>query len=382
MSRNSYSVELITECCSKYRNGESVSDIVKKCGVPRSTVYYWIKKYNDVKIKDITLRKTLDNVRRRYEKMQQICEVLKTVNCTVSSPLKEKLYELEKLHGQYSVRVLCEALEVDRGTFYNHIFRNKKNDTVYAKKKAELSEEIKTIYEESKGLFGSDKILSVLQEKGYCVSKKTVRNIMNELGIHSFRTKAKKDFEIWEKLHESKNVLQRKFNVDEPNIAWVSDCTQVNILKKKYYICAILDLYSRKVIAYKISAKASTQLVTSTFKSAYEKRKPDARLIFHSDRGCQYTSYAFRKLLIANNVTQSFSRSGTPYDNSVMESFFSSLKREEIYRTSYRSFSDFQKRMDEYMDFYNSKRPHRANNYKTPIYTEEIFYGKKAVSSV
>lgn len=72
-------------------------------------------------------------------------------------------------------------------------------------------------------------------------------------------------------MHESKNVLQRKFNADEPNIAWVSDCTQVNILKKKYYTCVILDLYSRKVIAYKKSAKASTQLVTSTFKSAYEK---------------------------------------------------------------------------------------------------------------
>lgn len=126
--------------------------------------------------------------------MQQICEVLKTVNCTVSSPLKEKLYELEKLHGQYSVRVLCEALEVERGTFYNHIFRNKKNYSVCAKKKAELSEEVKTIYEESRGLLGSDKILSVLQEKGYCVSKKTVRTIMNELGIHSFSTKAKKRF--------------------------------------------------------------------------------------------------------------------------------------------------------------------------------------------
>lgn len=382
MSRSVYSVELITECCLKYRNGESVSNIVKECNVPRSTVYYWIKKYNDVKTEDISIRKTLDNVKRRYEKLQQICEVLKTVNCTTSSPLKEKLYELEKLHGQYSVRVLCEALEVDRGTFYNHIFRNKKKNTVYAKKKAELSDEIKVIYEESRGLFGSDKILSVLQEKGYCVSKKTVRTLMNELGIHSFRTKAKKDFEIWEKLHESKNVLQRKFNVEEPNIAWVSDCTQVNILKKKYYICVILDLYSRKIIAYKISAKASTQLVTSTFKLAYEKRKPDARLIFHSDRGCQYTSYAFRKLLIANNVIQSFSRPGTPYDNSVMESFFSSLKQEEIYRTSYSSFADFKKRVDEYIVFYNSKRPHRANNYKTPKQKEEMYYVKRAASSV
>ncbi len=100
-------------------------------------------------------------------------------------------------------------------------------------------------------------------------------------------------------------------------------------------------------------------------------------LTFHSDRGCQYTSYAFRKLLIDNNIVQSFSKAGNPYDNGAMESFFSSLKQEEIYRTAYRSVNDCKKHIEKYMEFYNEKRPHRANTYKTPNEAEALYYKKK-----
>lgn len=173
MSRNTYPIETIRTCCSKFRNGEAVCDIVKETGVPRSTIYYWIKQYKGLDdLNDITLKKTLDNLQRKYKKSQQICEVLKSVNCTPNSPLKTKLYELKKLYGKYSVHVLCEDLDVNRGTFYNHILRNKKQNTSYAQRRAELSEAISKIYEESHGLFGSDKILSVLYSQGYRTSKK------------------------------------------------------------------------------------------------------------------------------------------------------------------------------------------------------------------
>lgn len=151
---------------------------------------------------------------------------------------------------------------------------------------------------------------------------------MKEMGLRSLRSRAKKDYPQWQKLHETKNVLQQNFSMAEPNLAWVNDCTQFTLFEKTYHLCAILDLYSRKILAYKISPKASTQLVTATFKMAYEARNPDFRLVFHSDRGCQYTSYDFRDLLINNDATQSSSRLGTPYDNGLMESFFSSFKQE------------------------------------------------------
>ena len=383
MTKSTYAIETIKECCLKYRAGVAVCDIVKATGVPRSTVYYWIKQYKEFdNLNDITLKKTLDNIKRKYEKSQQICEVLKSIHCTRNSPLKTKLYELEKLYGQYSVHVLCEALSVSRGTFYNHLLRNKKQNTSYAQRRAVLSEGIRQIYEENHGLFGSDKILSVLYSQGYHTSKQMVRRLMKEMGLQSLRARAKNDYKDWIKLHERSNILKQNFSAQAPNLVWVSDCTQFVYRHKKYHLCAILDLFSRKIIAYKISAKASTQLVTVTFKEAFAIRKPGHQLIFHSDRGCQYTSYSFRKLLMLNGITQSFSRSANPYDNSVMESFFSSLKQEEIYRTSYRSFEDCKSHIKKYMIFYNTKRPHRANNYKTPDAVEESYYKSKTNSAV
>ena len=130
-------------------------------------------------------------------------------------------------------------------------------------------------------------------------------------------------------------------------------------------IYVILDLYSRKVLAYKVSKKQTTQLLSSTFQMAYASRLPK-KFIFHSDRGCQYTSASFREKLQAVHGTQSFSRPGTPGDNSVMESFFATLKKEELYRMNYRSFKDFEASLGKYILFYNEQRPHGALNYKTP----------------
>lgn len=120
----------------------------------------------------------------------------------------------------------------------------------------------------------------------------------------------------------------------------------------------IFDLFSRKVVAYRVSPKNSTYLITSTFRQAYQNRNAPQSLMFHSDQGAQYTSKTFRKLLRMNKVVQSFSAPGQPHDNAVMESFFSFIKREEIYRTHYKSEQQFAKSVDDYIEFYNTQRPH------------------------
>ncbi|WP_442878519.1 transposase [Anaerorhabdus sp.] len=123
-----------------------------------------------------------------------------------------------------------------------------------------------------------------------------------------------------------------KFIVDSPCEIWVSDITYFKFKNIFYYICVIIDLYSRKVIAFAISKKYSTQLITSTFRLANTNRSPQRKLTFHSDRGTQYTSFAFRNLLKFYNVTKSLSPPGRPKNNAVAEAFFSTLKREELYR--------------------------------------------------
>ena len=135
------------------------------------------------------------------------------------------------------------------------------------------------------------------------------------------------------------------------------------------------------VAGYRIVYKNSTQLLKSIFKIAYNNRMPMTNLIFHTDRGSNYRSKSFNDYLKSLDVTHSFPRVYVPYDNSVMESFFSSMKREELYRTKYRSEKEFRTAVDDYIVFYNERRPHRKNLYKTPLKKQD-FNDKKGDSNL
>lgn len=365
--RNTYSPKLITQCCMDYKSGKSVQELIQQYHVPRSTIYFWIKKYKDLPNENqetfITFKRNYLKIKNNETKLNHICEILQKVDCTVSAPLKVKLYELEKLYGQYTVQELCNALKVSTGTFYNHIFRNKKGNTTYAENKLKLCNIIRAIYDEYHGIYGSKKIFSILQSRNYRTSLKTVKRLMHEMQLKSIRSGVKKEF--MKEQRPKKNLLQNDFTATAPNQRWVGDITQFHFAEHRVYICAIIDLYSRKVIAYKIAPRATTQLVTSTFKMAYNARQPQT-LIFHSDRGSQYTSYAYQKLLHSLDITQSFSRARAPSDNSVIESFFASLKKEELYRVIYSSLKVFKQRVDQYIEFYNERRPHSTLNYISP----------------
>ncbi|MCI8818336.1 MAG: IS3 family transposase [Oscillibacter sp.] len=363
---------------SRYHAGESVAEICADTGVARSTFYTWIRPYTTT-ITDsghVVSQQEFIKMKQRIRKLEQKVEILQKVSCTASAPLQEKLQELSKLYGQYSVHALCEALCVSRGTFYNHIFR-RKEVTAYDKRKSEMRKHIKAVFDESHQRFGANKIAAVLSTQGISTSSKYVRELMQEMGLQSITRYSKRDYQKGKRLAKKQNVLQRQFKADEPNRVWVSDVTCFKINDKYLYICVILDLFSRKVVAYRVSPKNSTYLITSTFRQAYQNRNAPQSLMFHSDQGAQYTSKTFCKLLRMNKVVQSFSAPGQPHDNAVMESFFSFMKREEIYRTHYKSEQQFAKSVDNYIEFYNTQRPHSTLNYKTPDQFEAIYEVKK-----
>lgn len=263
------------------------------------------------------------------------------------------------------------TLKVAKGTYYNHIFRNKRERSQNALRRDTLRPVIKEIFDNSNQLFGADKITSIMNEQGYKVCNKTVLELMREMGLYSISTTSKKEYLKW-KRGENRNIVHQEFKTSAPNKAWVSDITVFKYKDKYYYICVIIDLFSRKVISHRVSGSGSTQLVTRTFKQAYESRHPENDLVFHSDRGAPYLSYAFQRKLRDFSITQSLSRSGQPHDNAVSESFFSYLKKEELYRHTYRSESDLLKCIDSHMAFYNEKRPHSYLQYKTPVKFEEL----------
>ena len=363
---------------ARYQAGESVAEICADTGVARSTFYTWIKPYTTTTTDSgyVVSQQEFIKMKQRIQKLEQKVEILQKVGCTASAPLQEKLQELAKLYGQYSVHALCEALCVSRGTFYNHIFR-RKEVTAYDKRRAEMKEHIKAVFDENRQRFGANKIAAVLSEQGIRVSPQYAAELMRELGLQSVTLYSKRDYQKQERLAKKQNLLQRQFRVEAPNCVWVSDVTCFKINHKYHYVCAILDLFSRKVIAHRVSSKNSTYLITSTFRQAFQSRNAPQSLIFHSDQGAQYTSKAFRKLLRMNKVVQSFSKSGQPHDNAVMESFFASMKREEIYRTQYKSEQQFIKSVTSYIEFYNTQRPHSTLNYKTPDQFETIYESKK-----
>ena len=176
---------------------------------------------------------------------------------------------------------------------------------------------------------------------------------------------------------EYANHLRQQFSQDAPNLVWVSDITYLKAGGKWYYLCVVIDLFSRKVISWHLSGKADVNLVTATFQKAYESRNTPHGLMFHSDRGTQYTSSAFRQLLDSLNVVQSFSKKGYPFDNSVCECFFKYLKREETNRRTYHTFKELYLSVFEYIEgFYNSRRPHGSLGYLTPNEMETAYWGQ------
>ncbi len=374
-----HSIETKQRAINRYLSGESVHDIATDTSVPRSTLYAWIKKHSEEqsnKKKPVTLQnfRLLEN---KVKRLEGIIEILQRVECSAHDPLDIKLHALESLYGQYSVRMLCEALNVPRGTFYNHIFRSKRDHTWYAKRREEFRLKIQQIYDDSRQVFGAEKITAIMKEEGLRVSVEFVRELMRDMGLISIRQEAKNLYDKEQRRY--KNYLNQQFHTAHPNQVWVSDITYFRYNNKNYYICAILDLFARTVVGYRIGITNSTQLVKSTFKSAYESRRPGTDLIFHTDRGGNYRSKTFCTYLKSLHVTQSFSRAHIPYDNSVMESFFASLKREELYRTKSRSENEFRAAVDAYMKFYNEQRPHAKNRYKTPAKKESEFFSNKAL---
>lgn len=272
---------------ARYYAGESVSGICADTGIAKSTLYSWLKQYQPTQTRSgrVVTPKDYDSLLRRCEKQEQIIAVLKAVDCVASAPLQERLNALEKLYGQYSVHVLCDAMDVARGTFYNHVKRNKRSNSSYAKHREELKILIQRVFDESRQIFGAEKICAVLHDRGHVAGTKLVTELMREMGLVSVAPSAKAEWKNNIALGKRINHLKQAFHADTPNAVWVSDVTVLRFKDKYYYLCVIIDLFSRKIIAHKISRRSSTQLITSTFRSAYASRRPDVGLTFHSDQG-------------------------------------------------------------------------------------------------
>ncbi len=268
--------------------------------------------------------------------------------------------------ANHSIARLCRVLQVTRAGYY--AWRDRGPSRTETRRR-HVEELVQLIFLASYQTYGSPRVLAELREThGIRVSKRTVENAMKTLGIQarkrkSFRNTTERD----ETRPVVANILDRDFAASRPNEKWVSDITYIQTAKGWSYLAVILDLFSRKVVGWSLRSDLTTELVLSAFNAALISRAPEEELVHHSDRGRQYTSYAFELAATQAGVRLSMSRKGNCWDNAVAESFFSTLKQELISRRTWRDEQDVRSALFEYIEvFYNRERRHSTLGYVSP----------------
>lgn len=274
----------------------------------------------------------------------------------------------------WSIKWMCKLLDISRASYYKWLLREMPEQE---QESIELAGLIKEYDERFNHILGYRRMTSWINHFNHTnYSKKRVHRIMKKLNIHSVIRKKKKKYKSSTTEAVAENVLQRDFYTTAPNQKWATDVTEFKVPgdKKKLYLSVILDLYDRYPVAYVISCRNDNKLVFKTFDKAIISN-PDAKPIFHSDRGFQYTSKAFQNKLKAQEIQQSMSRVGHCIDNGPTEGFWGIIKTEMYQMYEIMDETSLRFAIQDYLQFYIEERPQDRFNCKTPleVRTEALF---------
>jgi transposase InsO family protein len=276
----------------------------------------------------------------------------------------------QKAH--FEVRSMCEVFGASPSAYYEW---ERQQQSDHARRDAELLAAIRRLFGEFHGRYGAPRLQDELGKQGMHVSRKRVARLMRENGLCAKgRRKYKHTTDSNHKLPVAPNLLKQNFHADQPDTVWVSDITYIWTLEGWMYLAVIIDLFSRKVVGWTIADRMTAALVCDALDAAARLRRPKAGLIFHSDRGSQYASKAFRRRLWRYRMRQSMSAKGNCYDNAVAESFFATLKKELVRDEVFETRAGARGDVFEYIEvFYNRKRSHSLLGYESPTSFEACF---------
>jgi len=263
---------------------------------------------------------------------------------------KVKYRVLNILSSKYALTKLCGFLEVKRSSYYKWLKRVEKGTD------EELFQQIAQVQQKSKKTYGYRRVkIALRRQTGQIHNHKKILRIMQKYNLLSV-IRRKHRYKVSPKVTKSDNVLNRNFIAESKNRKWVADISYICTAEGRLYLSAIKDCYDGSIVAYKYATAMTDSLVTRTIKNAMEKEQAATGLTIHSDRGAQYVSFAYHKLLKEYEITPSMSRAGTPIDNAPMESFFSILKTECIYLQKPQTIQAAKSLIDEFIDYYNNDR--------------------------
>jgi putative transposase len=274
------------------------------------------------------------------------------------------------LNGIIPIRFLCRYFSVSPSSYYYWV---KNHDHPGFKNKKIICAEVKKIFIDSRETYGSPRIHEELLFKNFKVSENTVAKYMSEMGLDA---RLKKQFKVQTTdSNHSYPIAPRLFKTEEQETlpkkfgeVLAGDITYLRLGSKFIYLAVVLDLFNREVVGWSMGNTLETSLVLNALGSAMIKVGPNAEIIFHSDRGSQYASEAYRNFLKNKNIKPSMSRRGNCYDNAYVESWFASLKKEWIYRNQYFTEKELKGLVFEYIEtWYNKKRKHSSLGYLSPM---------------
>ncbi len=271
-----------------------------------------------------------------------------------------------------STRQLCEIFQINRAWFYA---RQQRTPSLTEMEEAvALRDAIEQLILEFPG-YGYRRVTHALKRAGWIVNHKRVLRVMRE---ESVLCHLKRHFVHTTDSHHGYRIYPNLVNgqtPDAPDVIWVADLTYIRLPKEFVYLATILDAYSRRCVGWNLSRRIDTNLALGALQEALATREIKAGLIHHSDRGVQYASTAYVERLVSMGVQISMSAKGNAYDNAKAESFFKTLKQEEVYLKEYQTFQEAQSNLGQFIeDVYNSKRLHSSLGYVPPIEFETAYY--------
>jgi putative transposase len=279
----------------------------------------------------------------------------------------------------YPINFMCRVFAVSRSG-YNRFCVTEKIRAARATKEFKIARIIEDIHKGSRGRYGSPMIAAVMQGLPDRCGKNKVARIMKKYGIKiRKRKKFKKTTDSDHSLKIAPNHLTQNFKTYAPNQIWVGDITYVPTQKGWLYFASVIDLFSRKVVGWAFSERLKKEIVIDAFKMAAQRRRIGAKLVFHSDKGSQYASHAYRKVLADYDAIQSMSGTGNCWDNAVAESFFATLKRDVVHPETFADREHAKRQIFDWIEVeYNRRRPHSYLGYLSPEKFEEVHFMQKS----
>jgi putative transposase len=281
-------------------------------------------------------------------------------------------YQFIYEHRQdYAIARMCQVLDVSVSGYYAWV---KRPPSEHSRKDAELAEQVKIVFQANRGVYGSPRVHAELQDQGITCARKRVARLMREQELYAKRprhrtvtTHSNPEAQV------APNLLRRDFSAEQPNTKWVADTTYIWTSEGWLYLAVVLDLFSRMVVGWSMSATQDATLVVQALQMAITRRRPPPGLLHHSDRGSTYTSESYQVLLAQEEMTVSMSRTADCYDNAAMESFFHSLKGECLDGQSFQTRAQARSVTFEYLEtFYNRIRRHSTLHYLSPLRYEQL----------